>query len=155
LHPAIRQALADPNHPVVATCRKDAPDFAYPPPPPVYGHNQPRLKPAAAATKSSPLAKKGNNEDDAQSNSSESQESSEAVVVRLPPPRADISYTPVFALSLSLLQQASAAAAAMVKSTKQEPSLIDCIPGFEIVKPSIFDSCSCMRATLDAVTGPC
>lgn len=135
LHPAIRQALADPSHPVVAACRKDGPVFAYPPPPPAHGSTVPRLKPAAAAAPSSPLAKT-NNEDDAQSNSSESQENSEATVVRVPPPRADINCTPVFALSLSLLQQASAAAAAISKSTKQGPSLIDCIPGFEIVSAS-------------------
>jgi hypothetical protein len=135
LHPAIRQALADPSHPVVAACRKDGPVFAYPPPPPAHGYTVPRLKPAAAAAQSSPLAK-SNNEDDAQSNSSESQENSEATVVRVPPPRADINCTPVFALSLSLLQQASAAAAAISKSTKQGPSLIDCIPGFEIVSAS-------------------
>ena len=147
LHPAIRQALADPNNPVVAACRKDGPDFAYPPPPPAHGHNQHRVKPTSTAAKNSPLAKKGSNEDDAQSNSSESHESSEAVVVRVPPPRADINYTPVFALSLSLLQQASAAAAAMFKSTKQESSLIDCIPGFEIVRPPF--GCSCLRVCID------
>jgi hypothetical protein len=55
------------------------------------------------------------------------------VVVRLPPPRADINFTSVFALSLSLLQQAAAAAASTGLSAKQGSSLIDCIPGFEIV----------------------
>jgi hypothetical protein len=74
-----------------------------------------------------------------QSHSSESRdENSDAqVVVRLPPPRADVNFTPVFALSLSMLQQAAAAAAAMLKSTKVEHSLIDCIPGFEIVRVSL------------------
>ncbi len=68
------------------------------------------------------------------SNSSESQEASEAAVVRAPPPRADVNYSAVCALSLSLLQQAAAAAALINKSTKQEANLIDCIPGFEVVR---------------------
>jgi len=149
LHPAIRQALADPDNPLVAACRRDGPAFVYPPPPSAYPHAQPRKSAAAAAAAAAAASRHSSGkssdnlhssgktaEDEAQSHSSESRdEQPEAqVVVRLPPPRADVNFTPVFALSLSLLQQAAAAAAAMSKATKVEPSLIDCIPGFEIVR---------------------
>jgi hypothetical protein len=129
LHPAIRQALADPNHPLVAACKKDGPDFVYPPPLSSHAHNQPRQSSTAAAVTGSG---KGIEDD---SNSSECQDAADCVAVQLPPPRADINFTPVFALSLSLLQQAAAAAAAAgtLPSSKQACSLIDCIPGFEIV----------------------
>ncbi len=102
----------------------------YPPPVSSNAHNQPRQSSAAAAVTGSG---KGNEDD---SNSSECQDAAECVAVQLPPPRADINFTPVFALSLSLLQQAAAAAAAAagtLPSSKQACSLIDCIPGFEIV----------------------
>jgi hypothetical protein len=89
-----------------------------------HAHNNARQNSTAV-----PTDRKGD-DDDTHSNSSESQEASDAVV-RLPPPRADISFAPVFALSLSFLQQAAAAAALL--SSKKEASLIDCIPGFEIV----------------------
>ncbi len=113
----------------MVACKKDGPNFAYPPPVSAHAHNQPRQSASAAAARGS---SKGN-EDDAQSHSSESAEAPDSVVVRLPPPRADINFTSVFALSLSLLQQAAAAAAATCSSAKQASSLIDCIPGFEIV----------------------
>ena len=102
-------------------------------PPPLsshYAHNQPRQSSTAAAVTGSG---KGIEDD---SNSSECQDAADCVAVQLPPPRADINFTPVFALSLSLLQQAAAAVAAAagtLPSSKQACSLIDCIPGFEIV----------------------
>ncbi len=129
LHPAIRQALNDPGNAVVAACRKDGPDFVYPPAASVHAHNNSRQNSTPV-----PMDRKGD-DDDTHSNSSESQEAPDAVV-RLPPPRADISFAPVFALSLSFLQQAAAAAAASFLSSKKESSLIDCIPGFEIVSCS-------------------
>jgi hypothetical protein len=135
LHPAIRQALNDPGNPVLAACRKDGPVFAYPPTVSAHAHNNSRQNSTAV-----PRNRKGD-DDDTHSNSSESQEAPDAVV-RLPPPRADISFAPVFALSLSFLQQAAAAAAAAFLSSKKESSLIDCIPGFEIVSRS----CCCSRA---------
>ena len=153
LHPAIRQSLADPSNPIVASaCRRDGPDFSYPLPPYVLGHNQSRKVASATISKGSPPASGQCREDDAISNSSESQEASEAAVVRAPPPRADVNYTAVCALSLSLLQQAASAAAAMLKSTKQEAALIDCIPGFEIVRLLIWARLLCVQR--DVLQGP-